>query len=214
MRRGWAEGSRNLSRACGMEANRNESGREQRGTVGRPRVLDAEMRGKVKLLLGIGCSLKVAARVAGCAPCTVRREMLRDPTFGDELREARHGARAGFVLNLINAAQTSASAAECLRRRILEAVDGAPPPRRNPGRGDTPTMVQPARKTGCNFAALHAMRSLENSRSAAPQKRAKSTSISGTSSRPKRGKIKAPAAGRFHDAPRVCRRAAGEKRTC
>ena len=212
MRRGWPEGSRNLSRASGMEANRNESGRGRRGTVGRPRVLDAEMRGTVKLLLGIGCSLKVAARVAGCAPCTVRREMLRDPTFGDELRKARHGARAGFVLNLINAAQTSASAADCLRSRVLEAIDGAPPPPRNPSCGDTPTMVQPARKIGCNFA-LHAMRSLENSRSAAPQKRKIDFHFRDIFSAKAR-KIKAPAAGRFHDAPRVCRRAAGEKRTC
>ena len=78
-----------------MESNRSETERGQRGTAGRPRVLDAEMRGTVKLLLGIGCNLKVAARVARCAPCTVRREMLRDPTFGDELRKARDAPGPG-----------------------------------------------------------------------------------------------------------------------
>ena len=69
--------------------DRSESTRQRGPKAGRPRVVDAEMRGTVKLLLGIGCSLKVAAWVAGCAPCTVRREMLRDSEFGDELREAR-----------------------------------------------------------------------------------------------------------------------------
>jgi hypothetical protein len=176
--------------------DRNEPTR-RRGTVGRPRVLDAEMRGTVKLLLGIGCSLKMAARVAGCAPCTVRREMLRDPAFGDELREARHGARAGFVLNLINAAQTSESAADCLRRRILEAVDGAPPPRAKIRPRPYPHDGSAGAQNWLQFCALHAMRSLENSRSAVPQKRAKSTSISGKSFRPKRAKLKPRAPADF-----------------
>jgi IS30 family transposase len=86
--------------------------------TGRPKALDDEKRGQVRLLVSMGCKLKHAARYVGCSACTLRREVQRNAEFRQELAAARHGFEASMLHTITQAAATQPSAAAWLRRHV------------------------------------------------------------------------------------------------
>ncbi|MBU4272725.1 MAG: hypothetical protein KKE86_08605 [Planctomycetes bacterium] len=75
------------------------------GKRGRPPVLDKDKRGRIAAIISVGCSQGVAAQYVGCAPSTILRTAERDPTFAEELRQAKCNAELSLVKNIRNAAK-------------------------------------------------------------------------------------------------------------
>ncbi len=74
------------------------------GKCGRPPVLDKDKRGRIAAIISVGCSRGVAAQYVGCAPSTIQRTAERDPTFAEELRQAKCNAELSLIKNIRNAA--------------------------------------------------------------------------------------------------------------
>ena len=75
------------------------------GKRGRPPVLDKDKRARIAAVISVGCSQGVAAQYVGCSPSTIRRTAERDPTFAEELRQAKCNAELSLIKNIRNAAQ-------------------------------------------------------------------------------------------------------------
>jgi hypothetical protein len=151
---------------------KNDTGKVNRG--GRPRALNQSKQQMAALLLSLGLSRKAAAQFIGCAPCTLRREALRDPEFGERLREARHGANAGMLHAIVNSGRHDPSAADWLRTKILTAIDGKAPRAKT-----SPKPCPPDGSMGAQnleeFCALAEVHSLVNSPGIPAAPRAKPT---------------------------------------
>jgi hypothetical protein len=85
----------------------------------RPRALDDIKRSEVCALVSVGCSLDMAARYVGCNTITIRREALRNPDFGDRLRQSELGSLVSPLRAVRRAAENHWRAAAWL----LEHVD-------------------------------------------------------------------------------------------
>jgi hypothetical protein len=101
----------------------NPTDRNPNAKTGRPRVLDRSARGIVGLLTSLGYNQKTVANLVGCAPCTIRREVLRNPEFSQELSEARHGAEVNLIHDIVQAASTRPDAARWLRNQIQTSLE-------------------------------------------------------------------------------------------
>jgi hypothetical protein len=71
----------------------------------RQRALDAVKQREVCALISVGCGMDVAARFVGCSVRTIRRELLRDAEFYEQLRQAELRANLAPLDALCKAAQ-------------------------------------------------------------------------------------------------------------
>ena len=125
---------------------------------GRPRALDPSARSIISLLTALGYTQKTVARLVGCAPCTVRREALRNPEFRAKLAEARHDAEVSIFHDIVQAAATRPSAAQWLKRQINAGLERMSRPRdsaRNSKPGaPSPSAGFPSAQNWPDFCAL------------------------------------------------------------
>jgi hypothetical protein len=85
---------------------------------GHPRSLNDEKRGKIQLLIALGWKLNQAARYVGCASCTLRREVLRNSAFRDQIETSRQGFEAEMLKTMFHAAATKSEAARWLHKHV------------------------------------------------------------------------------------------------
>jgi hypothetical protein len=106
---------------------------------GRPRSLDPSKRSTIDLLISFGVSRKSAARYVGVAPCTLRREELRNPTFARDLADAELGFEFQMLNAMFEAAKTQPGAAEWIRQHVDTTLDDVKlPARRRPALSQPP----------------------------------------------------------------------------
>ena len=86
--------------------------------TGRPKALDDEKRGQIRVLIAMGCKLKDVARYVGCAPCTLRRELHRNAEFRQEIADAKFGFETNMLHTVAQAAARNPNAANWLRHRL------------------------------------------------------------------------------------------------
>src|SRR5262245_39976452 len=94
--------------------------------TGRPRALNENLRTQVCTLLALGTTLRQAARMIGCAPCTLRREALRNPEFHKALEIAKQGFERSLLGAMIDHAAARPDAAEWLSRHLVVSDDVDP----------------------------------------------------------------------------------------
>jgi hypothetical protein len=116
--------------------------------------LDRSARSIVGLLTGLGYNQKTVANLVGCAPCTIRREVLRNPEFSRELREACHGAEVNLIHDIIQAASTRPDAAKWLRTQIQTCLKQMSPTAGSTVRSQTPSPGFLSAQNPLDFCAL------------------------------------------------------------
>jgi hypothetical protein len=67
--------------------------------------LNEEQRHTICLLLSTGCDRETAAKFVGCSMNDIRRSMLRDPTFADEVHRAEAASELAHMRNVQHAAR-------------------------------------------------------------------------------------------------------------
>jgi hypothetical protein len=132
--------------------------------TGRPRTLTPEKRSQIELLVSLGWTLKHAARRVGCAPCTLRREILRNRQFHEGIETAKRGFKAEMLQTMFHAAAKVDGARRWLEKniRFTGEVDPFSPapypeslltmPRRGARAAPSPPSAIRARKTSSTSA--------------------------------------------------------------
>jgi len=80
--------------------------------TGRPRSLTDANRGQAQLLISLGWKFKAVAQWIGCAPCTLRREVLRNSQFRDDIETSKQGFNSEMLYTMIHAAATKPKRSE------------------------------------------------------------------------------------------------------
>src|SRR5262245_39352242 len=112
--------------------------------TGRPRSLTTAKRGQAELLVSLGWKLKAVADYVGCAPCTLRREVLRNPQFQEGIETSKQGFRAEMLRTMIHAAATKSEAARWLEKH-LRSTDHVDPFSTAPyGESMNPSLAPPS----------------------------------------------------------------------
>ncbi len=82
------------------------------------RKLTDEKQIEICAMIGVGCSLRTAARLAGCSEAAVRNLVRRDEAFATRFREASIRREVFPLRNIINASQTRWRAAAWYLTRL------------------------------------------------------------------------------------------------
>lgn len=93
--------------------------------TGRPRTLTSEKRSRVELLVSLGWTLKDAAHRVGCAPCTLRREVLRNPSFQAAIETANQNLKVEMLHTIFRAGAKLVDS--CRRRKTNDSASGVDP---------------------------------------------------------------------------------------
>ncbi|MGE0693301.1 MAG: hypothetical protein AB7O59_04275 [Pirellulales bacterium] len=75
-------------------------------------------------MVGVGCSVRTAARLAGCSEAAIRKLKRRDEAFAKRLRDAALRREIFPLRNIINASQTRWRAAAWFLSRLNPAEYG------------------------------------------------------------------------------------------
>jgi hypothetical protein len=135
----------------------NPTDRNTTVRTGRPRALDRSARSIVALLTGLGYNQKTVANLVGCAPCTIRRELLRNPEFSREMGEARQGAEVNLIHDIVQAASTRPDAARWLHKQIQTCLEQMSRPQSTAGstvRSQPPSFGFLSAQNPLDFCAL------------------------------------------------------------
>ncbi len=92
---------------------------QSESSTGRPRALNDAKRSEIIQLIADGLGLEHAARHVGCSIRTIRREMKRDPDFGNELRRSEKYAQLNPLGAIQHAIRRNWRAAAWLLERLF-----------------------------------------------------------------------------------------------
>ncbi len=67
---------------------------------GRRPILDTIKKTEILAIVGVGCSLTVAAKYVGCTVRTIRNTAERDPDFAQELSQKEYASEIGYMENI------------------------------------------------------------------------------------------------------------------